>query len=91
MDISKTRQEKIYVVYWVDLDDCCLKKSTIDIVGVYKSKLFAQKLADNITENKEGYCDDFRCHYAYVTEQVIDITDEEFKEYDYEYEIDDEE
>ena len=26
--------KKVYVVYWVDLDNDCLKKSEIDIIGV---------------------------------------------------------
>lgn len=65
-------QKVVYVVCWVDLDDDSLKKSEIEIVGVFNDEEYAETLADNITLCKDGYCSDDRCHYAFVSRMVID-------------------
>jgi len=64
--------EKVYVVYWVDLDNDCLKKSEIEIIGVFTNEEIAENMAGEITSTREGYSADRRCHYAKVVERVID-------------------
>lgn len=58
---------QVYVVYWFDLDDDCLKKSEIEILGVftdlYEAKKFEEKYAD-----REGYCEDKRCYGTRIEE-----------------------
>ena len=51
---TKTKDlETVYVVYWVDLDNDCLKKSEIHIVGVYSKESIANNMVDALS-NKEG-------------------------------------
>lgn len=78
---------KTYVVYWVDLDNDCLKKSEIKILGVYDNITDAKKLAEDYYH--DGYCEDSRCYYTNVVEvelnQMTDETKDYFKDRDEEY------
>lgn len=62
--------KKLYVVYWVDLDDRCLKSSLISILGVFDDKT---KLEDCLKKNKnrKGYCEDERCYYIAIDEKIL--------------------
>jgi len=62
----------VYVVYWVDLYDDCLKNSEIDIIGVYTNKDKAIEV-QNSYDSKEGYCFDERCYYCEITEIELNI------------------
>ncbi len=69
---EKEEDEKntcIYVVYWVDLDDDCLKKSEIKILGAFDNKGDADELSSDYEH--EGYCDDSRCYYTSVTKVYL--------------------
>jgi len=54
----------VYVVYWVDLDNDCLKKSVVDILGVFNNETDAKQLSDDYYH--EGYSEDERCYYTSV-------------------------
>ena len=62
---------KVYVVYWVDLDDDCLKKSEIKIIGVY-SNLEQAKITREEYDHT-GYCyNDERCYYCNICKIELD-------------------
>jgi len=70
--------KKIYVVYWVDLDDDCLKKSEIEIIGVFDNKEKAEELEKDYEH--EGYCEDSRCYYTMTKELELNIISQEVLE-----------
>lgn len=63
---------RLYVVYWVDLDDDCLKKSIVEILGVYDSEAKAEEVREAF-EYKKGYTDDDRCSYCRV--EVLELNE----------------
>ena len=67
MEITKDKNKTVYVVFWVDLDDDCLKKSEIEIIGVYEDEKVAKEIEDSY-QYRKGYCEDHRCHYCYYVE-----------------------
>ena len=83
---------KLYVVYWVDLDDDCLKKSEVKILGVFSTLKKAEKLRD--TYDHKGYSSDSRCYYTNIEELHLDSISvnvfRDLKEMDHEYEFSDE-
>lgn len=60
---------KIFVVYWVNLDNDCLKKSEIKIVGVYDTEEQAKAVSEKY-EHK-GYCYDDRCYYCWYDNKIL--------------------
>lgn len=82
---------KIFVVYWVDLDNDCLKKSVVKIIGVFSDMKKAKKLRD--TYDHEGYSGDSRCYYTRIEELMLDIipvdTFIDLNEMEHEYEFTD--
>ncbi|HXS60634.1 MAG TPA: hypothetical protein VN703_07490 [Candidatus Sulfopaludibacter sp.] len=61
----------VYVVYWVDLDDDCLKKSEIEILGVFYKIKDAEECEEKWNSNHKGYCDDSRCHYTRISVEMV--------------------
>ena len=84
---------KIYVVYWVDLDNDCLKKSEVKILAVFSELKKAEKLRD--TYDHKGYSGDIRCYYTRIEERTIDEVGVEvfrdLNEMGHEYEFSDDE
>lgn len=78
---------ELWVLYWVDLDCDCLKKSIIRILGVYDSK---ERAKAEIPYNSKGYCEDDRCWGAYIRKVKLnkDPSDEDETNSDNEYYID---
>lgn len=70
---------KLYVVYWVDLDDDCLKKSEVKILGVFDNSCDASKLAEDY--DHEGYSEDHRCYYTKIKELELNEISKSAKEY----------
>lgn len=60
MDIET---KNVYVVYKVDLDNDCLKKSEIEILAVYTDECKAKLLQDSY-KDWVGYSEDPRCYYV---------------------------
>jgi hypothetical protein len=67
----KSTKKIVYVLYWVDLDDDCLKKSIIRIVGVYSNKVQAE-FEMCMRSHRKGYSDDSRLYYYDIFECKID-------------------
>ena len=53
--------KNLYVVYWFDLDNDCLKKSKIEIIGIFDNEELAKNAADKY-DGRIGYCEDDRCY-----------------------------
>ena len=62
----------VYLVYFVDLDGDCLKKSEITQVGLFSNKDTALYIAEKVRNENEGYSDDCRCHYVHVMKVKVD-------------------
>ena len=68
LEIYKKQEEEekkktLYVVYWIDLDCYCLKKSEIEIIGVYNDEDVAKQIKESY-EYRRGTSDDERCYYC---------------------------
>lgn len=79
--------KKVYVLYWVDLDCHCLKKSIVKIKGVF-STLERAEFEKDIRCTYKGYSDDERCYYHEISEHIIDSTkdNDSYDEEDIHYE-----
>ncbi len=71
MSENNENEKNVYVVYQVDLDDDCLKKSEIKILAVYTNYADAKNLVDSY-DSWEGYCEDSRCYYVDYEKMQID-------------------
>jgi hypothetical protein len=77
--LEMEKENKLYVAYWVDLDDDCVKKSEIKILGVYTTQEQAMLVCDNY--HHDGYSDDCRCYYTtYIEIQLNkDVSDDQLR------------
>lgn len=55
---------ELFVVYWVDVDDDCPKKSEIRIIGVFDNSYDAERLKSDY--DHKGYSEDDRCYYTSI-------------------------
>ena len=62
---------KLYVLYWIEFNNNCLKKNEVEIIGVFQEKKRAIEIANEkkkgieIANDREDYSDDRRCYYSY--------------------------
>ena len=74
------QKAKVWVVYWVDIDTDCPKKSEIEILGVYSNKKDAE--AEELNHSwRTGYSDDDRCYYVEIKEIILNNDSTFFDDY----------
>ncbi len=70
---------KLYVVFWVDLDNDCVKKSEIKFIGVFNNKHDAHCLKTDY--DHKGYSEDSRCYYTEIDELELNEIPKDVQKY----------
>ena len=67
---------KLFIVYQVDLDSSCLKKSDFEILGVFDSHKKASLVCKQQSKQQSSktYYEDERCHYTQI--QEVELNEE---------------
>lgn len=67
---------KIFIVYEIDLDNDCLKKSYIDILAAFDDREEAERFRESERQERKegGYSGDFRCANIAIQELELNST-----------------